>query len=227
MADRYYTDPEYRKAVDDYLTGPRKFSKSKGAFRKFVKEDKAATVDTSSLAQKIKKVEKELSEDKIVTKTKPIPKSSFLDKLPDKILDLSIKHGDIIPEDQIVKYDSTTGLFSNKKRDIAFKHALQAREHNKIYEKYIPEIKAKNDYVKPTPKPFTKVKKPNPILKEKPVEITPFDYSLFRKQSTPEDKARSAALDRLGRKIIEDQKRARLEKEKNRKSGIFSLGGLL
>ena len=55
MADRYYTDPEYRKVVDDYLTGPRKFSKSKGAFRKFVKEEKAATVDTSSLAQKIKK----------------------------------------------------------------------------------------------------------------------------------------------------------------------------
>ena len=179
-----------------------------------------------SLLKKLKS-EKELSEDKIVTKTKPIQKRYFLDKLPDKILDLSVKHVDIIPEDQIVKYDSTTGLFSNKKRDIAFKHALQAREHNKIYEKYIPEIKAKNDYVKPTPKPFTKVKKPNPILKEKPVEITPFDYSLFRKQSTPEDKARSAALDRLGRKIIEDQKRARLEKEKNRNSGIFSIGGLL
>ena len=77
---------------------------------------------------------------------------------------------------------------------------MQAREHNKIYEKYIPEIKAKNDYVKPTPKPFTKVKKPNPILKEKPVEITPFDYSLFRKQSTPEDKQIKAALDRLAEK---------------------------
>ena len=38
MADRYYTDPEYRKVVDDYLTGPRKFSKSEEDYRKFQKK---------------------------------------------------------------------------------------------------------------------------------------------------------------------------------------------
>ena len=45
----------------------RPASKSKGAFRNFTKEQK--TVNANELESLIKKTEKELSEDKIVTKT--------------------------------------------------------------------------------------------------------------------------------------------------------------
>jgi hypothetical protein len=62
----------------------------------------------------------------------------------EKIIDALVKYEDLNPKEQIVTYDSATGLFSNKKKDIAFKDVNTAREHNKVYEKHIPEIQEKN-----------------------------------------------------------------------------------
>ena len=71
-------NPQHRKELHEYLTRPA--SKSKGAFRNFTKEQK--TVNANELESLIKKTEKELSEDKIVTKTNnQKPKIDFLRKI--------------------------------------------------------------------------------------------------------------------------------------------------
>ena len=71
-------NPQHRKELHEYLTRPT--SKSKGAFRSFTKEQK--TVNANELESLIKKTEKELSEDKIVTKTNnQKPKIDFLRKI--------------------------------------------------------------------------------------------------------------------------------------------------
>ena len=51
-------------------------------------------------------------------------------KMEKHIIDTVIKYDDVKAEDQIVQYDSVTGLFSNKDKSIAYKDANSARIHN-------------------------------------------------------------------------------------------------
>jgi hypothetical protein len=68
---------------------------------------------------------------------------------PESIYEKQVEYGDVEADDMIVKYDSTTGLFSNKARDIAFKNVAEARKWNGTFEKYSPTVKKNNEAVRP------------------------------------------------------------------------------
>jgi len=142
-------------------------------------------------------------------------------------IDTVIKYDDVKAEDQIVQYDSVTGLFSNKDKSIAYKDANSARIHNDLYEKYVPDIQRKKEFVRPKKKelkPFTKIAnnlgktKPRSVVSEpKLVDIDPtpsrLPSSFFKKEQSEEE-----------RRFIQTMKDAQKEKEKELRSGI---GGLL
>ena len=153
-------------------------------------------------------------------------------KMEKHIIDTVIKYDDVKAEDQIVQYDSVTGLFSNKDKSIAYKDANSARIHNDLYEKYVPDIQKKKEFVRPTKKkkelkPFTKIannlgkNKPSPrsvVDAPKLVDIDPTPSRLpsdfFKRKEQSEE-------ERGYLQSVEDAKR---EKEKELRSGI---GGLL
>ena len=149
-------------------------------------------------------------------------------QLEKNIIDTVIKYDDVKAEDQIVQHDSVTGLFSNKDKSIAYKDANSARIHNDLYEKYVPDIQKKKEFVRPKKKelkPFTKIAnnlgkaKPRSVVSEpKLVEIDPTPSALpsdfFKKKEQSEEERRYL-------QSVEDAKR---EKEKELRSGI---GGLL
>ena len=152
-------------------------------------------IDTSSLQDKINKAELELEQFKAPIKkelqseitqqvinyspNKLPKKKDVFEKIGDNLVDNLIKYDDLDPKEQIVKYDSATGLFSNNKKDIGFKDVVSARKHNEAYEKYVPEIQklkkavTVTPSVKPSVKPFVK-----PLVK--PTVLSPipeFDMS--------------------------------------------------
>ena len=111
--------------------------------KRMLKKRNELGIDTTALQNQINKVELELEQFKA-----PVKKDVF-EKIGDNLVDNLIKYDDLDPKEQIVKYDSATGLFSNNKRDIAFKDSITARKHNEVYEKYIPEIQQKKKAVAP------------------------------------------------------------------------------
>ena len=68
---------------------------------------------------------------------------------PESIYEKMVEYGDVEADDMMVKYDSTTGLFSNKDRNIAFKNVAEARKWNGTFEKYSPTVKKNNEAVRP------------------------------------------------------------------------------
>ena len=68
---------------------------------------------------------------------------------PESIYEKMVEHGDVEADDMMVKFDSTTGLFSNKDRNIAFKNVAEARKWNGTFEKYSPTVKKNNEAVRP------------------------------------------------------------------------------
>ena len=68
---------------------------------------------------------------------------------PESIYEKMVEFGDVKADDMMVKYDSTTGLFSNKDRNIAFKNVAEARKWNGTFEKYSPTVKNNNEAVRP------------------------------------------------------------------------------
>ena len=160
----------------------------------------------------------------------------------DNIVDALVKYEDLNPKEQIVTYDSATGLFSNKKKDIAFKDVNTAREHNKTYEKYIPEIQEKNKALNQHPRvsdqkilkgninqkehnrPFTKIAKnpgkPKVLPQVKPIDLNAFkfsDYTPYKPE--PENQAHQIAKAKFD-KLVEDNKR---EKEFEATRGLPGL----
>ena len=149
-------------------------------------------------------------------------------QLEKNIIDTVIQYDDVKAEDQIVQYDSVTGLFSNKDKSIAYKDANSARIHNDLYEKYVPDIQKKKEFVRPKKKelkPFTKIAnnlgktKPRSVVSEpKLVEIDPTPSAL------PSDFFKRKEQSEEERRYLQSIKDAEKEKEKELRSGI---GGLL
>ena len=138
--------------------------------------------DTKTVV-KNKKSEKKPTELKLEQFKSPVKKDVF-DKIGENLIDNLIKYEDLDPKEQIVKYDSATGLFSNNKKDIGFKDVGSARKHNEVYEKYIPEIQNLKKAVEVTPrvKPIVK-----PLVKPVATPIPQFNMSFKPYQRDPED----------------------------------------
>ena len=158
--------------------------------QRMLKKRKEYGINTTALEKQIETLQKELSENTITTKQRDLTeleleqfkapvKRNPLDSLGDKIIDGMVVGGELDPEEQIVKYDSVTGLFMNKKKDIGFKDVGSARKHNEVYEKYVPEIQNLKKSVTPkvTPKVKPKVK---PFVK--PTVTPSIPYSVFTNQ---------------------------------------------
>ena len=197
--------------------------------QRMLKKRKEYGINTDALEKQIVTLQKELSEDTITTKQREMTeleleqfkapvKRNPLDSLESKIIDGMVVGGELDPNEQIVKYDSVTGLFSNNKKDIAFKDLATARKHNEVYEKYIPEIQEKKKAVAPkvTPKVKPKVK---PFVKPKVYPDIPkidFSYTPYRKDDDEEFKIAEAKFN----KILEDD---RIKKEKEATQGLPGL----
>tara|TARA_R110001632_G_scaffold188798_1_gene309316 strand:- start:175 stop:813 length:639 start_codon:yes stop_codon:yes gene_type:complete len=138
--------------------------------------------DTKTVV-KNKKSEKKPTELKLEQFKSPVKKDVF-EKMGESLIDNLIKYEDLDPKEQIVKYDSATGLFSNNKKDIGFKDVGSARKHNEVYEKYIPEIQNLKKAVEVTPrvKPIVK-----PLVKPVATPIPQFNMSFKPYQRDPED----------------------------------------
>ena len=194
--------------------------------QRMLKKRKEFGINTTALEKQIESLQKELSENTITTKQRNLTeleleqfkapvKRNPLDSLESKIIDGMVVGGELDPNEQIVKYDSVTGLFSNNKKDIAFKDLATARKHNEVYEKYIPEIQEKKKAVAPkvTPKVKPKVKA---FVKPKVYPDIPkidFSYTPYRKDDDEEFKIAEAKFN----KILEDD---RIKKEKEATQGL-------
>ena len=184
-------------------------------------------IDTTSLQASIKKNEKELQKELQSEITQQVinyspnklpKKKDVFEKIGDNLVDNLIKYDDLDPKEQIVKYDSATGLFSNNKKDIGFNDVDRARKHNETYEKYVPEIQklkkavTVTPSVKPSVKPFVK-----PLVK--PTVLSPipeFDMSYRPYKRDPKDEMAEAKF----KKILDD---TRKQKELEATQGLPGL----
>ena len=183
--------------------------------KRMLKKRNELGIDTTALQNSINKVELELEQFKA-----PVKKDVF-EKIGDDLVDNLIKYDDLDPKEQIVKYDSATGLFSNNKRDIAFKDSITARKHNEVYEKYIPEIQQKKKAVAPRnigeyfkgkekPKVTPSVK---PIVKPivKPTVAVPIPKFDMNYQPYKRDPKEILAEERFNKILDENRKQKELE----------------
>jgi hypothetical protein len=191
--------------------------------KRMLKKRNELGIDTTALQNSINKVELELEQFKA-----PVKKDVF-EKIGDDLVDNLIKYDDLDPKEQIVKYDSATGLFSNNKRDIAFKDSITARKHNEVYEKYIPEIQQKKKAVAPRnigeyfkgkekPKVTPRVK---PIVKPivKPTVAVPIPEFDMNYQPYKRDPKEILAEERFNKILDENRK----QKEREATQGLLGL----
>ena len=142
-----------------YITRP----KEPGYFKKEVqKQIKNGTYGPGNKPDDTFKAAIDYAPKKVPNRNVKQTKSNFHQSALDNIdiMGTMVKYGDIDPEEKMVMYDSATGLFSNKKKDIAFKDAVSARKHNEVYEKYVPDVQKKKEFVRPKrkeDKPFTRI----------------------------------------------------------------------
>ena len=163
-----------------YITRP----KEPGYFKKEVqKQIKNGTYGPGNKPDDTFKAAIDYAPKKVPNRNVKQTKSNFHQSALDNIdiMGTMVKYGDIDPEEKMVMYDSATGLFSNKKKDIAFKDAVSARKHNEVYEKYVPDVQKKKEFVRPKrkeDKPFTRIAN---NLGKKPIKKkTDVNYSDFR-----------------------------------------------
>lgn len=217
--------------------------------KRMLKKRNEVGIDTTSLQESIIKAEQEIEDFKapikqddpmttwvknnnannknpgtfkrLVEEDEKAYKKSGLDKVGENIIDAMVVGGDLDPKEQLVTYDSATGLFSNKKKDVAFKDVDAARKHNQTYEKYVPEIQKlkKAVEVKSKNKPF--INKPKQV--GKPLNIQKIDPIISDPYSAIEPKPVASIdpeLKYLEEKYKAAQEQSYQEKVKNNSMGL-------
>ena len=149
---------------------------------------------------------------------------------PERLYQKLIEYDDVNADDVMVKYDSATGLFTNKDKSMAFKNVAEARKWNSSFEKYSDTYKKMNDDVKPKVAPQVKpVVKPvaksvvKPFVKKTPIKSsTPvdIDYKPFPNLSIPEKTPEEIEQEKKFYQMLEQQERERITREN---SGLNSL----
>ena len=132
---------------------------------------------------------------------------------PESIYEKMVEHGDVEADDMMVKFDSTTGLFSNKDRNIAFKNVAEARKWNGTFEKYSPTVKNNNEAVKPI---VTQTVKPKVKPFVKPITSSIIDMNIIPSipdLSPPERTAEEIRLEQNFYKMMEQRERERIIRE--------------
>ena len=114
-----------------YLTKPKRIFSTADNSRVIVANNELTT--ENQLKQKIAK-------EKAANNLNPIGK---------RVLTGMIEHGETTADKLMVKFDSTTGLFTNPDKTIAYKNAVDARKWNSNFEPYSETVKANNAAIKP------------------------------------------------------------------------------
>ena len=127
--DRYNTDSKYRKMVDGALSGGP--SQKSLAMQKDLRKNPNLSVN-----ELVKRTQENFEFDK---KHPPLISTKAM-----------LDNGLVDPDEVMVQYDSTTGLFTNKDKTIGFKDAITARKHNEVYEPYSPTVQKLKKSVMPT-----------------------------------------------------------------------------
>ena len=187
-----------------YLTRPKDSLKNIMKKSEFVKEQKKKndTVDTSSLEQEIKKVEKELSEDMITTKQR----SKRLEDQPGYNME---KDPNLLRRIKVM-----TKVYDNNDIGNALDKAIDNEDKALAKLGRSPQnILQRNKQPKPfVKKPAASVKDIEPV----PIDFTVPNYDFFKKE--PPSQAETELV-----KLINDAKK---EKEKNNSLGLAGLLGV-
>lgn len=147
---------------------------------------------------------------------------------PERLYENLIKYDGVNADEVMVKYDSTTGLFSNADKSMAFKNVADARKWNSNFEKYSDTYKKMNNDVKPKVAPQVKpvvksVVKPfvkkTPIKSSTPVDID-IDYKPFPNLSIPKKTPEEIEQEKKFYQMLEQQERERITREN---SGLNAL----
>ena len=187
-----------------YLTRPKDSLKNIMKKSEFVKEQKKKndTVDTSSLEQEIKKVEKELSEDMITTKQR----SKRIEDQPGYNME---KDPNLLRRIKVM-----TKVYDNNDIGNALDKAIDNEDKALAKLGRSPQnILQRNKQPKPLiKKPAASVKDIEPV----PIDFTVPNYDFFKKE--PPSQAETELV-----KLINDAKK---EKEKNNSLGLAGLLGV-
>ena len=187
-----------------YLTRPKDSLKNIMKKSEFVKEQKKKndTVDTSSLEQEIKKVEKELSEDMITTKQR----SKRIEDQPGYNME---KDPNLLRRIKVM-----TKVYDNNDIGNALDKAIDNEDKALAKLGRSPQnILQRNKQPKPfVKKPAASVKDIEPV----PIDFTVPNYDFFKKE--PPSQAETELV-----KLINDAKK---EKEKNNSLGLAGLLGV-
>ena len=146
---------------------------------------------------------------------------------PEKLYENLIKYDDVNADEVMVKYDSTTGLFSNADKSMAFKNVADARKWNSNFEKYSDTYKKMNDEVKPKVKPVTKPVVKIPVKPSVKPTVTPttspvnIDFTLANYEPykrSPEDIEQEKNFLR----ILEQREQERITRENSGLNALVS-----
>ena len=167
------------KQMMKYLTRPSKHL-DKVVYDTKLPDNSNVIVDNGNI-----KTENQLKAEIKSEKKIPINKPNLQPLVkPERLYDNLIKYDGVNADEVMVKYDSTTGLFSNADKSMAFKNVADARKWNSNFEKYSDTYKKMNDEVKPKVKPVTKPVVKTPVKPSVKPTVTPttspvnIDYTL-------------------------------------------------
>lgn len=141
------------------------------------------------------------------------PKRNFttnLNKIGQRVLTNMVEHGEAKADDLLAAYDTTTKLFSNKDKTIAFKNVADARKWNGIFEKYSKEVQQVNKSLKPASsiKDYYQSKAAAKPVVKKTINTKPLDIDInipilenFKRDPSPEEIAAEKRFREVERQI--------------------------
>ena len=145
------------------------------------------------------------------------PKRNFttnLNKIGQRVLTNMVEHGEAKADDLLTSYDSTTKLFSNKDKTIAFQNVADARKWNGIFEKYSKEVQQVNNSLKPASsiRDYYQSKAAAKPVVKKPINTKPSDIDInipilenFKRDPSPEETAAEKRFREIERQIKQEK----------------------
>ena len=137
-----------------------------------------------------------------------------LNPIGKRVLTNMVEHGEAKADDLLAAYDTTTKLFSNKDKTIAFKNVADARKWNGIFEKYSKEVQQVNNSLKPASsiKDYYQSKAAAKPVVKKTINTKPLDIGInipilenFKRNPSPEEIAAEKRFREVERQINQEK----------------------
>jgi len=137
-----------------------------------------------------------------------------LNPIGKRVLTNMVEHGEAKADDLLTSYDSTTKLFSNKDKTIAFQNVADARKWNGIFEKYSKEVQQVNNSLKPASsiKDYYQSKAAAKPIVKKTIDTKPLNINIdipvlenFKRDPSPEEIAAEKRFREIERQIKQEK----------------------